>query len=71
MRALIKKEETETDPAERTEQLKQAQDKAAASVPLIPLLQGSTAIVTRTDVSGVPSELDATYTFRWAGLAKK
>ncbi|MGC4985153.1 ABC transporter substrate-binding protein [Streptomyces sp. DT193] len=71
VRALIKKEETETDPAERTEQLKQVQDKAAASVPLIPLLQGSTAIVTRTDVSGVPSELDATYTFRWAGLAKK
>ncbi|WP_240529737.1 ABC transporter substrate-binding protein [Streptomyces mangrovisoli] len=71
VRALIKKEETETDPAARTELLKQAQDKAAAQVPLLPLLQGSTAIVTRTDITGVPDELDATYQFRWAGLAKK
>ncbi|WP_406364557.1 ABC transporter substrate-binding protein [Streptomyces sp. NBC_00645] len=71
VRELIKKEETETDPTERAELLKQAQDKAAASVPLLPLLQGSTAIVTRTDISGVPDELDSAYTFRWAGLAKK
>ncbi|MGY5012549.1 ABC transporter substrate-binding protein [Streptomyces sp. 900105755] len=71
VRALIKKEETETDAAQRTGLLKQAQDKAAAQVPLLPLLQGSTAIVTRTDVSGVPAELDATYQFRWAGLSKK
>ncbi|WP_339135114.1 ABC transporter substrate-binding protein [Streptomyces sp. f51] len=71
VRELIKKEETETDTARRAELLKQAQDKAAASVPLLPLLQGSTAIVTRTDVSGVPDELSSAYQFRWAGLAKK
>ncbi|MFJ4620658.1 ABC transporter substrate-binding protein [Streptomyces sp. NPDC088812] len=71
VRELIQKEETETDPAKRTELLEQAQDKAAASVPLLPLLQGSTAIVTRTDISGVPDELNSAYTFRWAGLAKK
>ncbi|MFD5636107.1 ABC transporter substrate-binding protein [Streptomyces sp. NPDC127077] len=71
VRELIKKEETETDPAERAELLKEAQDKAAASVPLLPLLQGSTAIVTRTDVSGVPDELSSAYQFRWAGLATK
>ncbi|MFF3504281.1 ABC transporter substrate-binding protein [Streptomyces sp. NPDC003247] len=71
VRELIQKEETETDPAKRTDLLQQAQDKAAASVPLLPLLQGSTAIVTRTDISGVPDELNSAYTFRWAGLAKK
>ncbi|MFF8926993.1 ABC transporter substrate-binding protein [Streptomyces longwoodensis] len=71
VRALIQREETETDAAKRTALLKEAQDKAAAQVPLLPLLQGSTAIVTRTDVVGVPAELDSTYQFRWAGLAKK
>ncbi|OQR62017.1 peptide ABC transporter substrate-binding protein [Streptomyces maremycinicus] len=71
VRELIKKEETETDAAKRAELLKQAQDRAAAQVPLLPLVQGSTAIVTRTDVSGVPDELNSAYTFRWAGLSKK
>ncbi len=71
VRALIKKEETETDAAKRAELLKEIQDKAAAQVPLLPLLQGSTAIVTRGEVSGVPAELTSAYTFRWAGLAKK
>ncbi|MGW2823658.1 ABC transporter substrate-binding protein [Streptomyces sp. NPDC001443] len=71
VRALVAKEETETDTARRTALIQQAQDKAAARVPLLPLLQGSTAIVTRSDVSGVPDELDATYQFRWAGLATK
>ncbi|WP_019071711.1 ABC transporter substrate-binding protein [Streptomyces hokutonensis] len=71
VRSLILKEETEIDPAKRTELLKEAQDKAAAQVPLLPLLQGSTAIVTRTDVSGVPDALTSAYTFRWAGLSKK
>ncbi|MGW1536096.1 ABC transporter substrate-binding protein [Streptomyces aureus] len=71
VRALIKKEETETDPARRAGLLKEAQDKAAAAVPLLPLLQGSTAIVTREDVGGVPAELSSAYQFRWAGLTKK
>ncbi|MFJ2157396.1 ABC transporter substrate-binding protein [Streptomyces sp. NPDC087856] len=71
VRALIKKEETETDAAKRADLLKEVQDKAAAQVPLLPLLQGSTAIVTRSEVSGVPAELTSAYTFRWAGLAKK
>lgn len=71
VRELIKKEETETDPAQRAGLLKEVQDKAAAAVPLLPLLQGSTAIVTRTEVSGVPAELNSAYTFRWAGLAKQ
>ncbi|MBK3580256.1 peptide ABC transporter substrate-binding protein [Streptomyces sp. MBT65] len=71
VRSLILKEETETDAAKRAELLKEAQDKAAAQVPLLPLLQGSTAIVTRTDVSGVPDALTSAYTFRWAGLSKK
>ncbi|MFB7336896.1 ABC transporter substrate-binding protein [Streptomyces adustus] len=71
VRALVQQEETETDAAKRTALIQQAQDKAAAQVPLLPLLQGSTAIVTRSKVSGVPDELDATYQFRWAGLSTK
>ncbi|MFC4030929.1 ABC transporter substrate-binding protein [Streptomyces polygonati] len=69
--ALIKKEETDTDPADRTAVIEQVQNKVAATVPLLPLLQGSTAIVTRSSVSGVPAELDSAYQFRWAELAKK
>jgi peptide/nickel transport system substrate-binding protein len=69
--SLIKQEETATDPAKRTALIEQAQTKIAAQVPLVPLLQGSTAIVTRSDVSGVPAQLDSAYQFRWAELSKK
>lgn len=69
--ALIQAEETETDPAKRTALIEQVQDKVAAAVPLLPLLQGSTAIVTRSDVSGVPDQLTSAYQFRWAELSKK
>ncbi|MFC9330384.1 ABC transporter substrate-binding protein [Kitasatospora sp. NPDC057015] len=69
--ALIKQEETETDPGKRTALIKQAQEATAAAVPLVPLLQGSTAIVTRSGVSGVPDQLTSAYQFRWAELAKK
>ncbi|MHA6764906.1 ABC transporter substrate-binding protein [Streptacidiphilus sp. PAMC 29251] len=71
VQALIQQEETETDPAKRTALIEQVQDKVAAAVPLVPLLQGSTAIVTRSDVSGVPDKLTSAYTFRWAELSKK
>lgn len=71
VRALVKQEETETDPAKRTAIIQQVQDKTAAAVPLLPLLQGSTAIVTRAGISGVPDKLDSAYQFRWAELAKK
>lgn len=71
VKALIQREETETDPAARTALIQQAQDKVAASVPLLPLLQGSTAIVTRAGVTGVPAKLDSAYQFRWAELGKR
>ncbi|MFC1413475.1 ABC transporter substrate-binding protein [Streptacidiphilus sp. N1-12] len=71
VQALIQQEETETDPAKRTALIEQVQDKVAAAVPLLPLLQGSTAIVTRSDVSGVPDKLTSAYQFRWAELSKK
>ncbi|WNI17542.1 ABC transporter substrate-binding protein [Actinacidiphila sp. ITFR-21] len=69
--SLIHQEETATDPAKRTALIEQVQDKVAAAVPLLPLLQGSTAIVTRADVTGVPDKLDSSYQFRWAELTKK
>ncbi|MEY9855971.1 peptide/nickel transport system substrate-binding protein [Catenulispora sp. GAS73] len=71
VQALITQEETEPDPAKRTALIEQVQDKVAAAVPLIPLLQGSTAIVTRDGVTGVPATLDSSYTFRWAELSKQ
>jgi peptide/nickel transport system substrate-binding protein len=71
VRDLITREETATDPAVRASLIRQAQDKVAAAVPLLPLLQGSTAIVTRADVGGVPAHLTSAYQFRWAELSKK
>ncbi|WP_406208332.1 ABC transporter substrate-binding protein [Kitasatospora sp. NBC_01560] len=71
VRALIKQEETETDPAKRTTLIQQAQEATAAAVPLVPLLQGSTAIVTREGIAGVPDKLTSAYQFRWAELSKK
>ncbi|MFJ9949635.1 ABC transporter substrate-binding protein [Kitasatospora sp. NPDC091207] len=71
VRALIKQEETETDAAKRTALIQQAQDATAAALPLLPLLQGSTAIVTRAGIEGVPEKLTSAYQFRWAELSKK
>ncbi|MGW4805235.1 ABC transporter substrate-binding protein [Kitasatospora sp. NPDC004272] len=70
VQALIEQEQTETDPAARTRQIEQVQDAAAGQVPLLPLLQGSTAIVTRSDVRGVPDKLNSAYRFRWAEISK-
>ncbi|WP_432994388.1 ABC transporter substrate-binding protein [Dactylosporangium sp. CA-233914] len=71
VRELIKQEQTEADPARRTAVLKQIQDGVAKAVPIVPLLQGSTAIVTRATIDGVPPKLDSAYQFRWAELAKR
>jgi peptide/nickel transport system substrate-binding protein len=68
--SLIHQEETATDPARRTALIGQVQEKVAAALPLLPLLQGSTAIVTRADVAGVPAKLDSSYQFRWAELSR-
>lgn len=68
--SLIHQEETATDPARRTALIGQVQQKVAAALPLLPLLQGSTAIVTRADVAGVPAKLDSSYQFRWAELSR-
>ncbi|MEV8517721.1 ABC transporter substrate-binding protein [Dactylosporangium sp. NPDC051484] len=71
VKALIKQEQTETDPGRRTAALQQIQDAVAKAVPIVPLLQGSTAIVTRAKIDGVPQRLDSAYQFRWAELAKR
>nr|BFE59766.1 ABC transporter substrate-binding protein [Dactylosporangium thailandense] len=71
VKSLIKLEQTETDAAKRTATLGQIQDAVAKAVPIVPLLQGSTAIVTRAGVTGVPQRLDSAYQFRWAELAQR
>jgi len=71
VRTLLKQEEVQTDPARRTALIEEIQNRVAATVPLLPLLQGSTAIVTRGHVTGVPAKLDSSYQFRWAELAKR
>ncbi|BAJ33215.1 MULTISPECIES: ABC transporter substrate-binding protein [Kitasatospora] len=70
VQALIKQEATETDPAARAKQIERIQDATAAQIPLLPLLQGSTAIVTRSEVKGVPERLTSAYRLRWAELDK-
>ncbi|GAA2580285.1 ABC transporter substrate-binding protein [Dactylosporangium fulvum] len=71
VQALIKQEQTEIDQARRTELLRKIQDTVAAAVPILPLLQGSTAIVTRAGIEGVPKQLDSAYQFRWAELSRR
>ena len=67
---LISQEETETDPVKRVAEIEEIQDKVALTLPIIPLLQGSTAIVTRSGIGGVPATLTSAYQFRWADLTK-
>ncbi|MFI5843028.1 ABC transporter substrate-binding protein [Catenuloplanes sp. NPDC051500] len=67
---LIAEEQTEPDAAARLQLLTRIQDEVAKQVPVLPLLQGSLAIVTRTSVQGVPEQLDSSYEFRWYTLSK-
>ncbi|MET0784557.1 ABC transporter substrate-binding protein [Leifsonia flava] len=67
---LILKQATTTDPAERTKVIEEIQDKVAAQLSTIPLLQGAQVAVTGTDVTGTEDTLDASFKFRYGALAK-
>ncbi|TFC79656.1 peptide ABC transporter substrate-binding protein [Cryobacterium cheniae] len=68
--ALILKQAVTADPAERTALIEEIQDKVAAQLSTVPLLQGAQVAVTGTDVTGTSDTLDASFKFRYAALAK-
>ena len=68
--ALILKQAVTADPEERTKLIEEIQDKVAAQLSTVPLLQGAQVAVTGTDVTGTSDTLDASFKFRYAALAK-
>jgi len=67
---LILQQAVTVDPAARTALLEQIQDKVAAQLSTVPLLQGAQVAVTGTTVTGASDTLDASFKFRYAALAK-
>lgn len=65
---LIKDQAVETDKAKRVTDIQDAQDKLAADLPTIPLLQGAQVGVSAKDVKGLT--LDASFKFRYGTLSK-
>jgi peptide/nickel transport system substrate-binding protein len=65
---LISQEIGTADKDARATLIGTIQEKVAAQLPTVPLLQGAELAVTGTDVSGVT--LDASYKFRYAGITK-
>lgn len=67
---LIIKQASEPDPAARTAQIEEIQQKVAADLSTVPYLQGAQVAVTGTDVEGADDTLDASFKFRYAALSK-
>ncbi|WP_022883973.1 ABC transporter substrate-binding protein [Glaciibacter superstes] len=67
---LILQQAVTADPAERTALIEEIQDKVAAQLSTVPLLQGAQVAVTGTDVTGTENALDPSFKFRYAALAK-
>ncbi|QYF74792.1 ABC transporter substrate-binding protein [Cryobacterium sp. PAMC25264] len=67
---LILQQAVTVDPAERTTLIEEIQDKVAAQLSTVPLLQGAQVAVTGTTVTGTSDTLDASFKFRYAALAK-
>ncbi|WP_108251209.1 ABC transporter substrate-binding protein [Planctomonas deserti] len=65
---LITAQLSETDEDARAELIGEIQDKVAADLSTVPLLQGAQVAVSGTDVDGVT--LDASFKFRYAPLTK-
>jgi peptide/nickel transport system substrate-binding protein len=68
--ALIQKQAVTTDAAERTALIEEIQDKVAAALSTVPLLQGAQVAVTGTGITGTEDTLDASFKFRYGALAK-
>lgn len=67
---LILKQAVTVDPAERTAVIEDIQDKVAADLPTLPILQGAQVAVTGPSVEGADTTLDASFKFRYAALTK-
>ncbi len=67
---LVVKQAVTEDVAERTALIEEIQDKVAAQLSTLPLLQGAQVAVTGTDITGTQDTLDASFKFRYAVLAK-
>jgi peptide/nickel transport system substrate-binding protein len=67
---LILEQASTADPAARTALIEEIQDKVAAQLSTVPLLQGAQVAVTGTTVTGAQDTLDASFKFRYAALAK-
>jgi len=66
--ALIKQQQTETDPATRQGLIEDIQAAVAADLSTLPLLQGAQIAVTGKDVTG--ATLDGSFKFRYGTLAR-
>ncbi|HWU48157.1 MAG TPA: ABC transporter substrate-binding protein [Humibacter sp.] len=67
---LIDQQRSTTDKTARAKLIGEIQDKVAADLSTLPLLQGAQVAVTGTDVSGTDKTLDASFKFRYAALSK-
>jgi peptide/nickel transport system substrate-binding protein len=67
---LILEQAVTVDPAARTALIEEIQDKVAAQLSTVPLLQGAQVAVVGTSVTGTSDTLDASFKFRYAALAK-
>jgi peptide/nickel transport system substrate-binding protein len=67
---LIDQQRSTTDKTARAKLIGEIQDKVAADLSTLPLLQGAQVAVTGTDVSGTDKTLDASVKFRYAALSK-
>jgi peptide/nickel transport system substrate-binding protein len=67
---LILEQAVTPDAGERTALIEEIQDKVAAQLSTLPLLQGAQVAVTGTDITGTDKTLDASFKFRYGALAK-
>ncbi|PXA67517.1 ABC transporter substrate-binding protein [Cryobacterium arcticum] len=67
---LILEQAVTVDTDARTALIEEIQDKVAAQLSTVPLLQGAQVAVTGTTVTGAEDTLDASFKFRYAALAK-
>jgi peptide/nickel transport system substrate-binding protein len=67
---LIKQQAVTTDKDARTKLIEEIQDKVAAQLSTLPLLQGAQVAVTGSTVTGTKDTLDASFKFRYAALKK-
>ncbi len=65
---LIKQQAVETDKAKRVKDLEEIQNRVAADLSTVPLLQGAQVAVSGTSVKGVT--LDASFKFRFGTISK-